>query len=329
MVIYSLVQTILGIFIVFTIFYIIIIGTLKLDPLSSDNLDTIESIVKPYTSNDDGINNEYKSVDYFDKNRRIVITTSTGISLKRLYIFLQSFRNFHPIYDTQRDYYYQMYILTDKPSKKKYKNIAEYFNVTLFDITDTQKILDDKYLSILNIRMKFVKINKRRFFILNEFFQNNLISNDIESIFLTDSNDVLFQGNIFTLVDETYKHNKFLERGQDELFWFFMEAPGIYMGKEKWNIRYLNYCFDNKTKQEFKDKHVSCSGTSLGTYKAMQHYLDIMHTKLVDQGQLYHDCLRKAGDQAFHNIILHSNELDTHNIKSIKVQNDKGWVLQV
>eukprot|EP01084_Bolivina_argentea_P062287 113893_1 len=103
------------------------------------------------------------------------------------------------------------------------------------------------------------------------------------------------------------------------------------MDNEKWNRRYIKYCFGNESIPLYHDFHVSCSGTSLGTYQAMYYYLQIMNEILVKQGQEYYDCLRKAGDQALHNIILHKellNEKD-RNIKMVRIPNDSRWILQI
>ena len=117
----------------------------------------------------------------------------------------------------------------------------------------------------------------------------------------------------------------------DEIFWFFMENPDVKMDGEKWNRRYIKYCFGNESIPLYHDLHVSCSGTSLGTYKAMYYYLEIMNEILIKQGQIFYDCLRKPGDQGLHNIILHKDMLmeKDRNIKVIRIPNDSGWILQI
>merc|ERR1712130_806265 len=52
---------------------------------------------------------------------------------------------------------------------------------------------------------------------------------------------------------------------------------------------------------------------------------------LIKQGPIFYDCLRKPGDQALHNIILHKLLLleKDRNIKVIRIPNDSGWVLQI
>ena len=103
------------------------------------------------------------------------------------------------------------------------------------------------------------------------------------------------------------------------------------MDGEKWNRRYIKYCFGNDSIALYHDLHVSCSGTSLGTYQAMSYYLEEMKNILVQQGQVFHDCLRKPGDQGIHNHILHRDVLLERdpNLKVMRIPNDSGWVLQI
>ena len=132
------------------------------------------------------------------------------------------------------------------------------------------------------------------------------------------------------MADETLTSNKQLSFGKDELFWFFMEAPDVYMHNEKWNRRYIKYCFGNATITEFINKHVSCSGTSLATFGAMYHYLELMNNILLQQGPKFDECLTKPGDQGLHNVILHRQYLeDLYGITPIRVPNDAGWILQI
>lgn len=117
----------------------------------------------------------------------------------------------------------------------------------------------------------------------------------------------------------------------DDIFWFFMENPDVMMDGEKWNRRYIKYCFGNESIPFYHDLHVSCSGTSLGTYLSMYYYLEIMNEILVKQCPLFYDCCRKPGDQALHNIILHKQLLleKDKSIKIIQIPNDSGWILQI
>ena len=117
----------------------------------------------------------------------------------------------------------------------------------------------------------------------------------------------------------------------DDIFWFFMEHPDVKMDGEKWNRRYIKYCFGNDSIPLYHDFHVSCSGTSLSTYNSMKSYLEIMTEILYEQCPKFHDCCRKPGDQALHNIILHKDRLleKDKNIKIIKIPNDSGWILQI
>ncbi|ETO24332.1 hypothetical protein RFI_12825 [Reticulomyxa filosa] len=282
-------------------------------------------------------NNDMKVLETSKEKIRMVITLATGVKSDRIYLLMASFRKHHP--DVNK---YKMYLFTEQNPKElfeEYKRLSDHFGINLVDIGPIENKLNNIYLSQFEKKIQFVKLNKRRFFIfdywLSQMVNETINSDTIDAIFVTDANDVKFQGNIFELVDKTFIKNPHLNRIEDEIFWFFMESSNIKMDNEKWNIRYIKYCFGNETvKLKYHDKPVSCSGTSLATFNAIKWYFHTMVDIITTQGKqtdLFPECLIKPGDQGIHNTILHDHllEIKYSNIFTIQVPNDAGWVLQI
>ena len=92
-----------------------------------------------------------------------------------------------------------MYLFTQF-SEEKYlvevERLTDHFGVNLVDMDPIESALDSEYLDLLQIKMKFVKINKRRFLILFQWLRSFENADDIDAIFISDANDVIFQVNI-------------------------------------------------------------------------------------------------------------------------------------
>ena len=141
-----------------------------------------------------------------------------------------------------------MYLFT-RFAEEKYlvevERLTDHFGINLVDMDPIEAALDSEYLDLLQIKMQFVKINKRRFFILFHWLRSFENADDIDAIFISDANDVLFQvnsfslrsvvstslhcvrvlchcgkGNIFSLYDLTMEENRSSLSLDDEIFWY-------------------------------------------------------------------------------------------------------------
>ena len=125
-----------------------------------------------------------------------MIQFATNIDPHRTYLFLSSFRRWHPESENAHNKLYQMYLFTQF-SEEKYlgelQQLTDHFGVSLVNVDPIESALDSEYLELLQIKMKFVKINKRRFFILFHWLRAFENADDIDAIFISDANDVKFQ----------------------------------------------------------------------------------------------------------------------------------------
>ena len=161
--------------------------------LINDMNQSIASNASTTTKDVEEVQNEqYQST----KPLRIVLTIATNVDPQRTYLFMASFRRWHPFSDENSNKIHRLYLFT-KFSEEKYmselQRLSDYFGVTLVDMDPIEQALDDEYLKLFNIKMKYIKINKRRFFILHHWLKSFPNVNDIDAIFLSDSNDVKFQ----------------------------------------------------------------------------------------------------------------------------------------
>ena len=151
----------------------------KSDP---EQMDPITVNIGEYTQN--------------NKPLRIILTIATNIDPQRTYLFLSSYRRWHPVQDQTSNKIYQLFMFTQFSQEKYMKELqrmADYFEITLVDMEPIESALDEKYYDILKINMKWVKINKRRFFVLFHWLKQFENTADIDTIFLSDANDVKFQ----------------------------------------------------------------------------------------------------------------------------------------
>lgn len=137
-------------------------------------------------------------INQYNNNKplRIILTIATNIDPQRTYLFLSSYRRWHPVQDQESNKIYQLYMFTQFSQEKYLKELqrmADFFEIALVDMEPIETELDEKYLDILKINMKWIKINKRRFFVLFHWLQQFENTADIDTIFLSDANDVKFQ----------------------------------------------------------------------------------------------------------------------------------------
>ena len=136
-----------------------------------------------------------------NKPLRIILTIATNIEPQRTYLFLSSYRRWHPTEHNNK--IYQLYMFTQF-SEEKYltelQRMAEYFEINLVDMDPMEDELDLKYIQTLDIKMKYIRINKRRFFIFKHWLELFPNSDDIDAIFLSDANDVKFQVDLLLFV---------------------------------------------------------------------------------------------------------------------------------
>ncbi len=128
-------------------------------------------------------------------------------------------------------------------------------------------------------------IQNRRF---REYFRY-LLEHSYRRVFLSDTRDAYFQGNVFSA---------FASDG--DWIAFFQETPGYKIGSEKFNRTWIHHIFGEETLRRMADETVVCSGTTLGTGPAILEYLALMTTL-----EETHRALRAVpSDQGQHNYLI-------------------------
>lgn len=106
-------------------------------------------------------------------------------------------------------------------------------------------------------------IQNRRF---REYFRF-LLEADYRLVFLSDTRDVYFQDNLFSA---------FTSAG--EWIAFFEETARFTIGSEKFNRNWILSIFGENALRALEREIVICSGTTLGTRRAILEYLALMAT---------------------------------------------------
>lgn len=90
------------------------------------------------------------------------------------------------------------------------------------------------------------------------------------------------------------------------------EAPFMTIGEENWNRGWVHQCYGYTGEAIIYDRHILCSGTTMGTLPGIRHYLDRgmkPALRLCDRVHWPFDAARvgeeKGLDQGVHNIIMH------------------------
>ncbi|WP_394993606.1 hypothetical protein [Emticicia sp.] len=92
-------------------------------------------------------------------------------------------------------------------------------------------------------------------------YYSYLKQNEYDNVFLTDTRDVIFQEDIFKKI-EANKVYAFEENGE------------IILEKENWNKQWIIAGYGNDVFEEIKQNNIYCSGTILGDYESICHFLN-------------------------------------------------------
>ena len=126
-------------------------------------------------------------------------------------------------------------------------------------------------------------IQRRRY---REYFRL-LMSLDCEMIFMADTRDLIFQSNVFAGFSN------------GDPFLALFEEDHI-LGEEVYNREWITAFHGKEAFQELAPYHVICSGTTLGTHKAVLAYLAYMVAIIENNSKYYH----WNGDQGHHNYLI-------------------------
>lgn len=116
-----------------------------------------------------------------------------------------------------------------------------------------------------------------------------------DRILLTDVSDVVFQADPFSQIPD------------DELL-CFLETPGRTIANCPMNSLWVQHIYGQAGLDKIKHNDISCSGTTIGSQRAILHYIDL----LLDAAQpvlLARVMEFRGHDQGIHNYLLRTGEL--------------------
>ena len=297
---------------------------------------------------------------------RLVLTHFVGDALfDRFYVFVASFHR-HVVSMEQREnghrFRYKVVVFTDFGDSQFVEELdsisARFSFLELADIRSLQKGLSQRYSVSLNDGdwLSDVDLLNRRFFEYREYL-DGVGGVDVDSVFISDSTDVLFRGNVFNLMHRIrstpdadlealrYRGHRAIDsepatesgtESEGEYFVFFMERKGIRIIDSKPNMNWIEQCFGRSVMiEEFGHRPICCAGTMMGTAAAVQRYLQILSNLFVERhaaniaAKGWDQCLKLPSDQGLHNVVLHRHSLDHLGVHSVAIPNDHHWIMQM
>lgn len=179
-----------------------------------------------------------------------------------LYVFLKSLRNYNK----------ECKIIIICNKNKIYHELikcCQYFNVELFKFD-----LNDYDFS--NSHRLPNPVQHGRYIIFSKILKNY---HNINKVLLSDANDVIFQGDPFSI----YFHTKFYCALEQNLLTDDKNSSSLV--NKNWIMPFYNYDI-NKVNNLYKNKFVICCGTILGYYNNIMEYLEFFNNNrhINDQG---------------------------------------------
>ena len=114
---------------------------------------------------------------------------------------------------------------------------------------------------------------------------------------MTDTRDVIFQGDVF-------------EKYEDLQNFLGYVTEGEFIKNNRTNYKWLFELFGKDVAEKFKDEKIICAGTIIGTTKEIKKLLDVMI-------EMLKNCSQWGDDQATMNYLIREKILDIENIIEI------------
>lgn len=129
-------------------------------------------------------------------------------------------------------------------------------------------------------------------------YRNYLIEHSVYShVLLTDVRDVVFQADPF--------------EGLAQGIHIGMENRNVTISQDKYNKSWILDAYGSSSYENLKNKHISCSGVTIGDYDSLLQYINQMIVEFMKQP--YTKMSDRIYDQAMHNKLVHFNEIpDIH-----------------
>lgn len=243
-----------------------------------------------------------------------IITCATGYGKKELNLFLSSIKYHCPNV--------RLFLITYKKDRKEIQQLAKEFSfIEPFyikkrirkgaklarPIAFLLRPLGKNSLSkpwVEPIGRAFLPIVVDRFFIALQIVKQN--KKNLSAVLVTDSRDVVFQGNPFEALESNLEVS-------------ISGIEGRTIGKCPFNSSWIEMIYGKKVLEKMIDHRIVCAGVTIGSVEAVENYLQAMCQEFWDYLPKVYSTT--AYDQGIHNYLNYSNKY-----KHQDTDNDQGII---
>ena len=202
--------------------------------------------------------------------KNLVLGTAIGYGVPEISIFIKSFREYNRIDEVM--------LVVDSSISIDVINFCIAHNI--------------KYTPFEAYKFIPTHIQNSRYIKYLEILLDNIMRYD--KVFLSDVRDVVFQGDIFDDLPEQF-------------LYYFMEYEHDTIGNNAFNAEFIKRNYGNEVFELLKDANIFCSGTTLGDFNSILHYL----FSLLAQRDCakFMELTREADEQGPHNYLFHFGNL--------------------
>ena len=139
-------------------------------------------------------------------------------------------------------------------------NQEVYNNLKNFFIKNNVKIIINESYKIIDIIA-----NSYRYYLYEDYLKNNLI---YKNILLTDTRDVIFQGDPFTSLPQDF-------------LYLFKEDSAVLINDDEYNSFWLKYFYGDEVFEQIKNNNIICSGTILGSQNNIMEIIGTFNKEIL------------------------------------------------
>jgi len=223
----------------------------------------------------------------------MVLGIAVKLKLENILIFCESFRRFHPKTSDR------LILFMDEDLNEDLKAIATLLDITIVKITTIYDIHPSSY--------RWIEFEK---------YLAELAPQEIPTyLFHADVRDTAFQSNLVN------SFRKRISWDEKEPILIAMMETGV-IKNCGWNSGWIKDCFGTAGLKEVEENVISCSGTTLGSWLAMEQYVSAM----ADSIRVRKECERNGVDQGMHNYLINTV---TKSLPGITIVRSSDIVIQV
>lgn len=237
----------------------------------------------------------------------LIITAATGYKANQLFPFLDSVKQHcrnvsvaiivhkkdtQLIQELNKAYSFLDIISLDK----KDRNTVKLFRTVNNLLLPINYFNDSRLLS--SLRHEFLHIALRRYFIALDIIRSS--RDNISNVLLTDSRDVIFQGNPFSIVN-----GKLLSG---------LESDAMSVQSCSINSTWVRCIYGEEGLRKIGDQRIVCSGVTIGPTEKIESYLVEMCSEM--EAYLPKIASSDSIDQGIHNYLIGTNRITVETVDS-------------